>query len=84
MTNWYLYRLNLAKKLFTLLSLISVSTRFNLSYLSKFWSPPIFTWSIISLVANIEKLVTLSSFTFIDFSVFNFKFKAIFGHYHTG
>ena len=43
MTNRYLYRLNQAKKLFTWLSLMLMCTGFNLSCLSKFWSPPIFT-----------------------------------------
>ena len=40
-TNRYSYRLNLAKKLFTSLTLTFMSTGLNLSSLSKFWSPPI-------------------------------------------
>ena len=46
-TNQYLYRLYLYKKVFTLLSFMLTSTGFNLSYLSKFWSLPTFIWSII-------------------------------------
>ena len=77
----YLYCLNLAKKLFTSLSLMLMSTGFILSYMPKFCSLPIFIWSIISqgirlllltffffLADNIEKLVTLSSFDFINIS----------------
>ena len=43
MTNRCLYRLNQAKKLFTWLSLMLMSTGFNFSCLSKLWSPLIFT-----------------------------------------